>query len=244
MVCSVVHLQLARSSHLGGLLCYGEYRGLNKDVSAIEVATALHEQFINQDSLLPTGLHVAEYELARKGFDTIGIKESAVAGWKRFAMTEKEYCEIVESKTVQCLRSGLTTENSLQLYASEFDDDYALKTADCIFLQAYQHEYPKNDRRQLYSNRSKEATPFFQKAGRLGIAITPHEQTTSKVHLSLFQSDHPKSISAEFEQINEDMFSRKENKFMVFNGAGVDSWKGTQSMTKACHFSITSSTSI
>lgn len=32
--------------------------------------------------------------------------------------------------------------------------------------------------------------------------------------------------------INEDMFSRKENKFMVFNGPGVDSWTDTNPITK------------
>eukprot|EP00594_Rhizosolenia_setigera_P015855 CAMPEP_0178972640 /NCGR_PEP_ID=MMETSP0789-20121207/21161_1 /TAXON_ID=3005 /ORGANISM="Rhizosolenia setigera, Strain CCMP 1694" /LENGTH=88 /DNA_ID=CAMNT_0020660181 /DNA_START=76 /DNA_END=342 /DNA_ORIENTATION=+ len=36
-----------------------------------------------------------------------------------------------------------------------------------------------------------------------------------------------------FEQINEDLYARKENKFMVFNGVGVDTWySGTQPITK------------
>lgn len=40
-------------------------------------------------------------------------------------------------------------------------------------------------------------------------------------------------IPAGFEQINEDLFARKDNKFMVFNGAGVDSWKSPpQPVTK------------
>lgn len=40
-----------------------------------------------------------------------------------------------------------------------------------------------------------------------------------------------RSIPAGFEQINEDLFARKDNKFMVFNGPGVDSFS-TNAVTK------------
>jgi hypothetical protein len=31
------------------------------------------------------------------------------------------------------------------------------------------------------------------------------------------------------------LFARKDNKFMVFNEAGMRSWKGTQPITKTAH---------
>jgi len=36
-----------------------------------------------------------------------------------------------------------------------------------------------------------------------------------------------------FEQINEVFFARRDNKFMVFNMAGMLSWRGTEPVTKA-----------
>jgi hypothetical protein len=214
-------------------LCYGEYRGLAKSLSAIEVATALNEQYISLNSFAPEGLQVAEHELIRKGFDTQGIKESVTDRWKRFNLAKNQYLEIVESKSMRCFLSGLTTPSSLQLYAREFDGNSALTTADCIFMQALESERGKCGTNIRGSERwSNPGKPFVEKALELGITITPHERRIANILPPLFQSDQTLSVSRDFEQINEDMFSRKENKFMVFNGAAVESWTGTHSITK------------
>jgi hypothetical protein len=184
-------------------------------------------------SFLPLGLQVVEHELVRKGFDSEGIKESVAEKWIKFNVAEKQYLEIVESKSTRCVLSGLTTSGSLQLYASEFDGNSPLATADCIFLQAPLSE------RQLHAtntrhreDRSKDVKSFVQKAAEIGITITPHERRIANILPPLFQADQTPSVSRDFEQINDDMYSRKENKFMVFNGAGVESWTGTQSISK------------
>jgi hypothetical protein len=214
-------------------LCYGEYQGLAKSVSAIEVATALHEQYISLESFVPEGLEVAEHELVRKGFDTQGIKESVTDGWKKFSLAKMQYLEIVESKSARCFLSGLSTPSSLQLYASEFDGKSPLTTADCIFLQALESERLRCGTNTRGSEgRSNCGKSFVKKASELGITISPHERRIANILPPLFQSDKTLSVSSDFEQINEDMFSRKENKFMVFNGAAVESWTGTQSITK------------
>lgn len=205
------------------------------------MATALNEQYISLNSFTPEGLQIAKHELVRKGFDTQGIKESVSDGWKRFDLSKKQYHEIVESKSMRCYLSGLTTPSSLQLYASNFDGNSPLTTADCIFLQANRSAWPPcGTNARGNEERSNYCKSFVQKASELGIAITPHDRRIASVLPPLFQSDQTLSVSREFEQINEDMFSRKENKFMVFNGAAVESWTGTQSITKLTVRSVAS----
>ena len=164
------------------------------------------------------------------------MKESVSAGWKRFTLAEKQYLEIVEANVARCKRSELTSADSLQLYSSEFDEGTNLTTADLIFLQAYEPE-STNDRRPPIrsSDQATEPSPFVQKAARLGISITPHARRTAAVPPPLYQSEQRQYVAVGFEQINEDMFSRKDNKFMVFNGAGVDSWTVTKPITKISH---------
>jgi hypothetical protein len=253
--------ELARSAHLSETIFHGEYRGLNKDTSAIDVATAIHEQFNTLEALPSAGQQMVERELVRRGFDTTGMKEAVAAGWKRFTSAEKQYLEVVEANVARCQRSELTSADSLKLYASEFDKSTILTTADRIFLQAYARDTTNDRRPPRPSGQSTEPSPFVQKAARLGISITPHARRAAAVPPPLYQAEQRQDVPPGFEQINEDMFSRKDNKFMVFNGAGksrrtgasanssassifsllfldftgVDSWTGTKPITKISH---------
>jgi hypothetical protein len=212
----------------------GEFRGLHKDASAVEVATALHEQFNCLDSL--TGLPIADQEISRKGFETTGIKESVLLGWNMLSNAKEQYAEILEPEVTGCLRSGLSTAKSLQLYVSKFDKDNLLTTSDRIFMKAYNHQSSKIYRPLHPGNNAIQSTSsFVDKASGLGFVVTPHAQSVARILPPLYHTNKEQCVSAEFEQINEDMFSRKENKFMVFNGAGVDSWSGTLSITKTFH---------
>lgn len=171
----------------------------------------------------------------RRGFDTNGMKESVSAGWNRFTLAEKQYLEVVEANVARCKRSELTSADSLQLYSSEFDEGTNLTTSDLIFLQAYERESTNDRRPPRSSDQSTEPSQFVQSASRLGISITPHARRTAAVPPPLYQSEQRQYVAVGFEQINEDMFSRKDNKFMVFNGAGVDSWTSTKPITKIAH---------
>ena len=42
---------------------------------------------------------------------------------------------------------------------------------------------------------------------------------------SLFSKEARRSIPEGFEQINDDMFARRDNRFVVFNGTGLDTWR-------------------
>jgi hypothetical protein len=70
------------------------------------------------------------------------------------------------------------------------------------------------------------------RAAKKGIQIKSHNELEKARSQPLFQFQRKQTVPAGFEMINEDMFSRKDNKFMVFNGPGVDSWTGTKPMTK------------
>ena len=75
--------------------------------------------------------------------------------------------------------------------------------------------------------RSFDEECFIRKAATKGINIARKSPSS----LMEFRTQRPTPNG--FEQINEDLFARKDNKFMVFNWAGVDSWKSPpQPVTK------------
>ena len=84
--------------------------------------------------------------------------------------------------------------------------------------------------------RGFDESSFILKAASRGINIRKKASRTrdkedNNINIIEFHSQRP--IPTGFEQINEDLFARKDNKFMVFNGAGVDSWKSPpQPVTK------------
>ena len=47
-------------------------------------------------------------------------------------------------------------------------------------------------------------------------------------------SSKKEQISGAFEQINDDLYARKKNKFMVFNGAGMNEWRDTHMTNIKC----------
>ena len=228
----LIFLQLARSAHLSEKVYRGEYRGLDKSTSAIEVATAIHEQFNSLESSPIGGDFLVERELERRGLNTAGVVNAVSSGWETFRTSEQQYMEVVNANGSRCQRSDLTNSASLELYASVFDGNTNLSTADRIFLQAATPDSFK-ERKPVYpSLEPTEPSSFVKKAARLGIAITSHCRDSKSATPSLYQFSPRHDVPVGFEQINDEMFARKDNKFMVFNGAGVDSWTGTQPITK------------
>ncbi|KAI2508478.1 hypothetical protein MHU86_6005 [Fragilaria crotonensis] len=71
---------------------------------------------------------------------------------------------------------------------------------------------------------AKKVTPykgdFVKKAAELGITIQSYDDIMHSKSPSLFTFARVGDVPAGFEQINDDLFARKDNKFMVFNGAG------------------------
>ena len=169
-------------------------------------------------------------ELKRRGLDTLGVKESVEVSWSRFCSSEKQYTEITENSISPYGRSNLTTKSSYCLYSSYFDRGTPLATPDLIFLSG--EETLGTASAKLTFIERESASSFVNKAQRLGISVRGHEASGVRPSSSLFPLDLRKSVPSGFEQINDDLFCRKSNKFFVLNGAAVDTWHGTNPITK------------
>jgi hypothetical protein len=226
-------LQLAESAYINDIIPDGPYCGLQKDHSAVQVETAIHEQFsgIEQSSL--SSKKLIEAELKRRGLDSLGVKENVHNRWTQFCSSEKQYNEITERRSSSHTCSDLTTPASYQLYKSYFDESTNLLEPDVIFLSGQASPSQHSERLvEPYKH-----TAFAKKAARLGISVQPHHKAGTNATSTLFSLDLRKSIPVGFEQINDDLFCRKSNSFFVLNGAAMDTWQGTRPITKVFHSS-------
>ena len=77
--------------------------------------------------------------------------------------------------------------------------------------------------------RSFDEAGFILKAASKGVNVRKKSSSksrgTNKDHIHVAESTQ-QPIPAGFEQINEDLFARKDNKFMVFNSAGMNTYVG------------------
>lgn len=195
----------------------------------------IHEQFNVLDSMrargdLRGGLPLVDSELKRRDVYSDGVRESVAVGWKRYINAEQQYAEVVDNSRAQCRRSDITTEKSLELYTSFFDDSTPMSQLDMTYMLG---EKPKTSKKasNMKASRDEEdemGPTFAEKANRLGIAIPSASVIESGKSAPLFTFERKGGVPSGFEQINEDLFARKDNKFIVLNGAGVDSWDGTK----------------
>jgi hypothetical protein len=199
------------------------------------VATVVHEQFNAYENMrsrgeLREGIPLMDAELRRRGFYTDGVKEAVTIGWDRHTTAEKHYSESFLESSPNYKRSDLTTSSSLKLYSSFFSPDKAMTTTDLTFLLGEKPIDIEARTKPGHVPVANRTSNFVTRAARLGIPITSHSELMKSQ--PLFQFERRKAVPAGFEMINEDMFARKDNKFMVLNGAGVDSWHGTAPITK------------
>jgi hypothetical protein len=241
--------ELSESAHIGGIMLSGPYKGLSKEMSAIEVSTAIHGQLsafqseslgkshaIHQDAR-SSGRYLAELELERQGLGTEGVMASIREDWDTLMNAEMQYRAIVDGKIEHCRRSDLTTGDSLGLYASACDPSVCLSGAERNFLTGEPTE--KGGMLHRSGSLGKAITKsglLLEKAKRLGVSVLPCSDIAKRKMEPLFQYGRVREVPPGWEQINEDMFAKKENKFMVFNGAGIDSWSGAQQVTKIAKY--------
>lgn len=146
-----------------------------------------------------------------------------------------------------CKRSDITTHSSMQLYSSFFDESTPLNQLEQAYTTG--QKLPRDPSKPLRRStrpcnkvsgpetdlKSFDESNFILKAASRGINIRKSSSQTQR----LFTYQPQRQIPAGFEQINEDLYARKDNKFMVFNGAGVNSWKSPpQPVTKTSNYNF------
>lgn len=185
------------------------------------------------------GLPLIDNELKRREVYADGVRESVAVGWKRYINAEQQYAEIVDNSKAQCRRSDFTTEKSLELYSSFFDDSTPMSQLDMTYVLGEKPKLDKldgakNAKKATFEKEKDEMVSFAEKASLLGISIPSAAEIEKKKAPPLFNFDRKGGVPAGFEQINEDLFARKDNKFIVLNGPAVDSWvrDGSEPKTK------------
>ncbi len=210
----------------------GPFTGLSKHESAIEVTTIVQEQFNALETLKERGalpnsvLPGVNEELRRRSLDTVGVLDALYSGWNRKCVTEECFKEVVDSTSLGLRRSDLTDSKSMQLYCSFFDDSISLTNYEMNTISggkekldttlpkgvASESDVRKESRRRELLNMTKAKMMGLKKSFN---AKSP----------ALFPNEELKKIPRGYEQINDDLFARKDNRFMVFNGAGLEtSW--------------------
>ena len=246
-------LRLSKSAHISRVLESGPYRGLRQDESAIQVTNALFEKYdsfllrqqLGETPSSPSRATTAsaeglEYNLQKLGYDTTGVKETIAIGCDRLTKSRRTYSEMLETSSLECRRSDLTTESSMRLYCSMFDDQQtSLSQVEISYILGKKGTPGSDAGDGSLSSRPQNPEDATQHLP----AKTSHDQGGSIVSeiSSLLDGDHGQSqfpslssshVKPGFEQINEDLYARKDNKFLVLNSAGVESWSGSQPVTK------------
>lgn len=166
-------------------------------------------------------------ELKRRSMDTPGVMDAVYGGWKKFGQSHDCYREVISSDSMYHRRSDLTDESSMKLYCSFFNDDTKLTDLDVTHMTGGKFAKDKQKQGLEAEEKTGDTSRLRTKAAILGIQI---EQSTNlqRGPPALFTHDEVSNIPSGFEQINEDLFARKDNRFMVFNRVGInDVWPPT-----------------
>eukprot|EP00957_Ditylum_brightwellii_P113701 8669251-Ditylum_brightwellii.AAC.1 len=232
--------RLAESAHIGSEIRTGPYRGLPQSASAMEVTTIIQEQFNSLENTREHGdlhsgggLQFVDEKLRRCGMDKSGVKATILNDWDRRAMAEEAYNEIIDTSSIGCKRSDLTTERSMKLYSSFFDESTKISGLGMMYMLGEENpgDFSNQKKRVIekepFSSKiSVEHSSFAKKAAHIGIPISARRSESEQPSPSLFSYQNHRPVPPGFEQINEDLYARRDNKFMVFNGTGVDFWNG------------------
>lgn len=221
--------RLADSAHIGGIKS-GLYKDIPTDVSAVEVASIIHEQLLkfspgySNDRIEGNNSTVDQFLTSRK-LNTPSVKQFINENWKELAETEDHYRSLLD-RNLKCKRSDLTDNKSFRLYASFFDCDTSISSLDKAFIDRQQVEPQKR------SDKIK-STHFIQKKCTESCDNNENNLRKSSEGLSILM-DLRRHVKSGFEQINDDNFAKNDNKFIVFNRKGAECWKGAEALTKLC----------
>ena len=149
--------------------------------------------------------------LKRNHMDSLGVKDELTGRWNGFIESKNIYDEVLDCSKITYRRSHITSERSMNLYTSFFEGNTNLSSLKRIYLLGEMEESKENEK-----EKNKQRKP----------------ENKSKLHPRKDQANFCYRDREGFEQINEDLYARKDNKFIVFNGAAVDVWDESVPVTK------------
>jgi len=200
--------KLAISAHITNEIRSGPYEGLLQDSSAVGVATLVHSQLDVLGSAAERGdeedgrKQMAE-NLQKNGIEATCMQDLIEQKWKELKDSREINREILEDRNLKSMRSELTTEEGLNLYCKYYDEDSIMGDKELQYMLGPSPDFP---------------SPQGSASG--GALVTVQAGSGRKGH-----------VREGFEQINDDLFARRANKFMVFNGVGMREWT-TKPVTK------------
>lgn len=172
------------------------------------------------------GLPGVDDFLKRRGMDNPGVMDAIFGSWNRFSKSEQIYHEISSKSSVGNQRSDFTDEKSLKLYCSHFPSYTQLSPFDLTLISSVA---PASNKAvslgiSTVADVERRAQAFTTKAKRMGYNLLSYNSPIGESTLSLFKDPRKPTIPQGFEQINDDLYARVENKFLVFNAAGLCAW--------------------
>ena len=218
--------KLAESAHICSEISTGPYRGLRETDSAIGVTALVHEQLNNIDSMQKRGqctsgggLPGVDQDLRQRRMDKDSVKEAIYNGYSELNRSKQAYSEIIDTSSLGCRRSDLTDEKSMSLYCSFFDQDTPLSKLNKTYITG--KSLPTDSFSSSRQDRKLNDNSLGQSASKSRWSLHMAEKRSP----SLFSKETRRFVPEGFEQINDDMFARRDNRFVVFNGTGLDTWR-------------------
>ena len=94
------------------------------------------EEKVEDGELSYTEIHPPDLldRLKQDDLYSVGVTESCYRGWKHLSTAEKEYSEIVDMSSIGYRRSDITTDSSMKLYSSFYDQTSEISPVRlCVF---------------------------------------------------------------------------------------------------------------
>ena len=196
---------LVSSAHITREINSGPYKGLPQEYSSLAIATLFHEQLNIMCSAAERGdeedgRYLVEKNLERKGIKSEALKQAIYDNWEDLKKGNDVNRQLLGINGLKVMRSDLSTSESLKLYCSYFDEENVME--------------------------DKELEYMLSEGGSVGEArnAAAKQMSASETRASEWNGTSKVYVREGFEQINDDLFSRRANKFMVFNGVGMEDW--------------------
>jgi len=188
----------------------------------------------NRGELRGAGLPGVDEFLNRRGYNEVGVIDAVFNGWNRFSRSEQCYAEVTNQSPSAMRRSDLTDDKSMKMYYSCFPEATVLSQLDVAYIRGQTKDeasvsISKRNPMPLLDDDNDDLvvridSAFKAKATMHGFALRSYDMKLDTSSPSLFSEMKQSHIPEGFEQINEDLYARKDNRFLVFNSPCLGVW--------------------